>query len=51
MNDVDKRVRRMLHENTITTRASLVDNVEGIGHQLRKSARKLRALETLMTVM
>lgn len=51
MNDVDKRVRRVLQENTLTIRASLVDNIEGIGHQLRKSTRKLRALDTLMTVM
>ena len=51
MNDVDKRTRRILRENTITTRTSLVDNVEAIGHQLRKSTRKLRALDTLMTVM
>ena len=44
-------MQRILRENAITSKTSLVDNIQRIGHRLRKSSKKLRGLELLLDLI
>ena len=49
--DANTQLQRILRENAITSKTSLVDDIQRIGHRLRKSSKKLRGLELLLDLM
>ena len=49
--EANAQLQRILRENAITSKTGLVENIQRIGHRLRKNSKKVRGLELLLDLM